>query len=133
VGGWANDRFGSLRTIAVQLTVLVAMMCVLPLTEGNLPATVATLVVWGVAGFGMTAPQQSRLVSLSPGQAPLLLSLNSSMLYLGTALGAVVSGASISMVGFAHLGWIGAPFGMLALITLAFDRAPKLVAIGQAV
>ncbi len=133
VGGWANDRFGSLRTIAVQLTVLVAMMCVLPLTEGNLPATVATLVVWGVAGFGMTAPQQSRLVSLSPGQAPLLLSLNSSMLYLGTALGAVVSGASISMVGFAHLGWIGAPFGLLALITLAFDRAPKSVAIGQAV
>ncbi len=132
VGGWANDRFGSLRTIAVQLTVLVAMMFVLPLTEGHLAWTVATLVVWGVAGFGMTAPQQSRLVSLSPGQAPLLLSLNSSMLYLGTALGAVVSGTSVSLVGFAHLGWVGAPFGLAALLTLAFDRAPKATAATQA-
>ena len=132
VGGWANDRFGSLRTITVQLSVLVAMMGVLPLTAGHLVWTVMTLVVWGVAGFGMTAPQQSRLVSLSPKNAPLLLSLNSSMLYLGTALGAVVSGASVGSVGFAHLGWIGAPFGLLALLTLAFDRAPAAAPVSQA-
>jgi DHA1 family inner membrane transport protein len=123
LGGWANDRFGSLRTIAAQLTVLVSMMCLLPLTQGYLPATIVTLVVWGLAGFGLTAPQQSRLVNLSPAQAPLLLSLNSSMLYLGTALGAVVSGALIDSVGLARLGWVGAPFAMAALLTLVFDRA----------
>lgn len=124
VGGWANDRFGSLQTIRVQLSVLVSMMCLLPLTQGHVLATVAILVAWGIAGFGLTAPQQSRLVSLSPAQAPLLLSLNSSMLYLGTALGAVVSGASINAVGFVHLAWVGAPFGLAALLTLVFDRAP---------
>lgn len=70
------------------------------------------------------APQQSRLASLSPAQAPLLLSLNGSMLYIGTALGAVISGALIDSVGFAHLGWVGAPFGLLAILTLVFDRAP---------
>lgn len=121
-GGWATDRFGSLNTIGVQLGVLVSMMCLLPLTQGHIPATLATLVVWGVAGFGLMAPQQSRLATLSPAQAPLLLSLNSSMLYIGTALGAVISGALIDAVGFAHLGWVGAPFGLLALLTLAFDR-----------
>ena len=125
LGGWANDRFGSLLTLRIQLTVLVSTMCLLPLTQGNLPATVATLVVWGIAGFGLTAPQQSRLVSLSPMQAPLLLSLNSSMLYAGTALGAVVSGALIQSVGVTHLSWVGAPFGLAALVTLAFDRAPN--------
>ena len=123
IGGWANDRFGSLRTIRIQLTVLVGMMCLLPFTQGHLLATVATLVVWGTAGFGMTAPQQSRLVSLSPTQTPLLLSLNSSMLYLGTALGAIVSGALIQSVGLANLSWVGAPFGLAALLTLVFDRA----------
>ena len=81
------------------------------------------MVVGGMAGFGLTAPQQSRLVSLSPTQAPLLLSLNSSMLYLGTALGAVVSGTVIQSVGLANLSWVGAPFGLAALLTLAFDRA----------
>ena len=123
-GGWANDRFGALRTIRVQLLVLVGMMCLLPLSRGSLGATVVTLMVWGVAGFGLTAPQQSRLVSLSPAEAPLLLSLNSSMLYLGTALGAVVSGALAGQVGMANLSWVGAPFGLAALLTLWFDRVP---------
>jgi len=126
VGGWANDRFGSLQTTRVQLSVLVSMMCLLPFTQGHVLATVAILVAWGIAGFGLTAPQQSRLVSLSPAQAPLLLSLNSSMLYLGTALGAVVSGALINTVGFVHLAWVGAPFGLAALLTLVFDRAPRV-------
>ena len=123
LGGWANDRFGALPTIAAQLTVMVVMMCVIPLTQGHLLLTIITLVVWGLAGFGLTAPQQSRLVSLSPSQAPLLLSLNSSMLYLGTALGAIVSGALIDTVGLVKLGWVGAPFALAALLTLVFDRA----------
>ena len=122
LGGWANDRFGPLRTLRVQLAVLVSMMGLLPFTQGYLMATVGALVVWGLAGFGMTAPQQSRLVSLSPAQAPLLLSLNSSMLYLGTALGAVISGALINVVGLPNLGWVGAPFGLAALGTLWFDH-----------
>jgi DHA1 family inner membrane transport protein len=124
LGGWANDRYGSLHTIRVQLALMVSMMCLLPLTQGHLALTITTLVVWGVAGFGLTAPQQSRLVSLSPAQAPLLLSLNSSMLYMGTALGAVISGALINSVGLAQLGWVGAPFALAALLTLVFDRAP---------
>ena len=124
LGGWANDRFGSLRTITVQLMVLFAMMCLIPLTQGSLVATIVTLVIWGLAGFGLTAPQQSRLVSLSPTQAPLLLSLNSSMLYLGTALGAIVSGSLINSMGLARLGWVGAPFALAALLTLVFDRTP---------
>ena len=132
IGGWANDKFGSLATLRVQLTVLVSMMCLLPLTQGQLLATIATMVVWGIAGFGMTAPQQSRLVNLSPAEAPLLLSLNSSMLYFGTALGAVVSGALIPSVGLANLSWVGAPFGLAALATLWFDRAPATSSLPQA-
>ena len=133
LGGWANDRFGSLPTLSVQLTVLVSMMSLLPLTQGHLTATVIIMVIWGVAGFGLTAPQQSRLVSLSPAHAPLLLSLNSSMLYAGTALGAVMSGAVIQSVGLANLSWVGAPFGLAALGTLWFDRAPATNPLAQTV
>ena len=127
MGGWATDRFGALRSMRVQLAVLVAMMCLLPITRGHVPATMAVLVLWGIAGFGLMAPQQSRLATLSPAQAPLLLSLNGSMLYVGTALGAVVSGALLDQVGFAQLGWVGVPFGLLAMLTLVFDRMPARV------
>jgi DHA1 family inner membrane transport protein len=116
LGGAANDRFGALRSLRVQLVVLGATMLLLPLTAGSWPALVATLLVWGCAGFGMMVPQQSRLAALAPDAAPLLLSLNTSMLYLGTAAGAVVGGAMAAHLGFAQLGWAGAPFVAAALV-----------------
>lgn len=125
-GGWANDRFGPLRTMRVQLLVLALTMGVLPLTAGHALATSAALIVWGLAGFGLMAPQQSHLASLSPGQAPLLLSLNGSMLYLGTALGAVFSGALLDQVDVSRLAWVGMPFCLLALLTLAFEPGPSM-------
>lgn len=122
LGGWANDRFGARRSLVVQLSVLGLTMALLPLTQGNYVLLVATLVVWGVAGFGMMSPQQSRLAALSPRQAPILLSLNTSMLYFGTALGAAVGGAVVGSVGFAHLAWVGVPFALAGLGTLAINR-----------
>ena len=122
IGGWANDRFGAIRSSIAHLSLLALMMALLPLTKGNVPLTLVTLVVWGVAGFSMMAPQQSLLAGLSATQAPLLLSLNGSMVYVGTALGSVISGALIATLGFAQLSWVGLPFVLLALLTLAFDR-----------
>lgn len=124
-GGWANDRFGPMRTMRVQLLVLMSTMLVLPLTGGHPVATLAILIAWGLAGFGLMAPQQSHLASLSPAQAPLLLSLNGSMLYAGTALGAIISGSLLDRVDFSRLGWVGVPFCLLALLTLAFEPAAR--------
>jgi DHA1 family inner membrane transport protein len=125
IGGAANDRYGALRTLRVQLAVLLSTMALLPLTAGSWPLMVATLLVWGCAGFGMMVPQQSRLAALAPAAAPLLLSLNTSMLYLGTALGAIVGGALAADLGFSHLGWAGAPFVAAALvIALASHTVP---------
>ena len=104
--------------------LLIILMLALPLTCGHPPATLVVLVLWGIAGFGMMAPQQSLLAGLSSVQAPLLLSLNGSMLYLGTALGAVISGSLIGHLDLSQLSWVGVPFGLLALGTLAFEHTP---------
>ncbi|MBO0237317.1 hypothetical protein, partial [Vibrio parahaemolyticus] len=58
----------------------------------------------------------------APAQAPLLLSLNTSMLYFGTALGAAVGGAASSAIGFDHLSWQGVPLAVAGLATLPFGR-----------
>ena len=118
VGGAANDRFGERRTLSTQLLVLATTMMVLPLAAGQWPLMMAVMLLWGTAGFGMMAPQQSRLAALAPAQAPLLLSLNSSMLYIGTAAGAVLGGAAVPWLGFAQLSWAGAPLALLALAVL---------------
>jgi len=102
----------------VQLGLLGATMALLPLTAGSWPALIIVLLAWGIAGFGMMAPQQSRLAALAPAQAPLLLSLNASMLYLGTASGAIVGGALASGLGLQQLSWAGLPFVAVGLALL---------------
>jgi len=118
IGGWANDRFGTRRTLTVQLAVLGSMMALVPLTQGQHGLMVTAFVIWGIAGFGMMTPQQSRLAALSPSQAPLLFSLNTSMLYFGTALGALAGGAFSAPLGLARLAWLGVPLAALGLFTL---------------
>jgi len=115
LGGAANDRIGPQRTLTMQLTGLALMMLLLPLTAGSWPWMMGVMLLWGTAGFGMMAPQQSRLATLAAAQAPLLLSLNSSMLYVGTALGALLGGLAAPWMGFDHLSWASAPLALLAL------------------
>jgi MFS transporter, DHA1 family, inner membrane transport protein len=128
-GGRLSDRFGPRRTLLVQLSILGLTMLVLPLTAGSWPALVAVLLVWGCAGFGMMVPQQSRLAAMAPTQAPMLLSLNTSMLYLGTALGAVVGGALADRLGLAQLGWAGVPFVAIALVILVAGHTSSPAAL----
>jgi MFS transporter, DHA1 family, inner membrane transport protein len=126
LGGLVVDRIGPVRTIRVQLALLAFMMVLVPLTRGHHALTVLVFVIWGMAGFGLTAPQQVLLVARSPQQAPMLISLNASMLYVGTALGAVISGALVASFGFDKLAWVGLPFALLALATLWFDTQMQL-------
>lgn len=125
LGGWASDRFGPVPTLVVNLLVLCLMMALVPLTAGHHGLCILVFVVWGLAGFGLMAPQQSRLASQAPLQTPLLLSLNSSMMYIGTALGAAISGAFLGSMGFERLAWVGLPFAVLAWLTLWWDRQRK--------
>lgn len=131
VGGWASDRFGAVRALRVSLALFTATTVLLPFTQGSYPLVMSLFIVWGVVGFSLAAPQQSRLASLAPAQAPLLLSLNGSMIYLGTALGTILSGALIDTLGFVHLSWAGVPFAVLAYVTLWFDQA-KAASVAQA-
>jgi DHA1 family inner membrane transport protein len=118
LGGWATDRFGAAASLRVLMAAFALALALVPLTEGRYPAMVSTFMGWGVAGFGMMAPQQSRLAGASPAQAPLLLSLNSSMMYFGMALGAAVGGAVLPLVGFARLSWVGLPLALAAYALL---------------
>ena len=108
--------------------LLGVMMLLLPLTRGNYVLMAIVFVFWGIAGFGMMAPQQTRLAALSPVEAPLLLSLNSSMLYLGTALGAAIGGVASASIGFSRLSWVSLPIALVALGTLwiSTDNAAQL-------
>ena len=120
-GGRAADRLGPARSLSVSLSGLSLCLVLLPLTAGHLWSMVAVLMVWGVCGFSMMAPQQVRLAQLAGPDTPLALSLNNSMLYLGIAVGAAVGGAALTQVEPRYLPWVGAPFALVALIWLRWS------------
>lgn len=114
LGGRAADRLGPRRTLLGGLAGLTASLALLPLTRGHAWAMLPVVMLWGAAGFCLMAPQQLRLARIAGAQTPLALSLNSSVLYLGTAAGAALGGAALVRLDAGDLPWVGAPVALLA-------------------
>jgi len=114
LGGRAADRLGPRRTILGGLALLAASLALLPLTRGHAWTLLPLVMVWGAAGFSLMAPQQLRIARIAGLQTPLALSLNSSVLYLGTAAGAALGGVAIAHLDAGTLPWVATPVALLA-------------------
>lgn len=131
LGGWLTDRIGPRRTLFWLMGGMVLSMLTVPLTAGQHLFTVAAFSLWTLSGFGIMTPQQSRLAEQAFAQAPMLLSLNASMLYVGMALGAASGGAAIGWLGFERLSWLGAAFAVAGWLTLMRRTGVRQTAAGR--
>ncbi|MFE6871323.1 MFS transporter [Kitasatospora sp. NPDC057692] len=99
LGGRLVDRVGVRRVLLVGSTVAAAAFLALPWAGRSMPGALAYAVVTPLAGWAVSVALPHRLASLDPGNAQLLISLNSSALYLGTAAGGAVGSAAIALLG----------------------------------
>lgn len=113
--GTLADRFGARLVVGGAVTLLAASLLVLPFATGSFAAAAVVIVVYGIAAWGITAPQQSRLITLNPESAPLLISLNAAFLYLAIALSGVIGAVGISIIEARNISLIGAAVAVLAL------------------
>lgn len=70
----------------------------------SLPATALAVLVWGLGNFAFISAQQARLAQTAPALASASIALNSSSLYAGQALGAVLGGLVVAAFGYDLLG-----------------------------
>jgi predicted MFS family arabinose efflux permease len=75
-------------------------------------------VFWGLGVFASNSSQQARLAAASPQLSGASIALNTSMMYLGQAVGTTFGGATISAVGYA---WLPLPAVLLLLVALALS------------
>jgi predicted MFS family arabinose efflux permease len=75
----------------------------------------------GLRKLGVITAQQARLVALDPALAPVSLSLNSSAIYFGSAMGAAAGALVIADRATERLGWVAAAFGLAALLSVLFS------------
>ncbi|WP_354142191.1 MFS transporter [Bradyrhizobium sp. RT11b] len=135
LGGTAADYWGARYTVIVGcgLTLLAYLVLSLGAALGPAHALLALLpaiLLWGLSSWGLITAQQARLVALAPTLAAVSLSLNSSAIYLGSAMGAAVGALVIADGPVGRLGWVAAGFSLAALLTVLASTAGRQVEVG---
>ncbi|MBX7549669.1 MFS transporter [Streptomyces sp. NPDC004232] len=103
--------------VACVLTLLTAAHLVMPAAARFSWALAVPLVVWGAAGWALQVPQQHQLIAAQPEQAPVAVALNSSAVYLGSAIGSALGGTVIAAgVAPRALPYCTAGLALLALV-----------------
>ena len=115
IGARTIDRLGPPRVVLIALGVMLAAFVLWPLTRASLAATVVVLGLWGLGCFAANSAQQVRLVGLSLRLAPASVAFNSSAIYLGQALGAVLGAVVIAAVGLDGLSYAGVAIFIAAI------------------
>jgi predicted MFS family arabinose efflux permease len=124
IGGYAADHWDLRAYVAALFAILalafiaLSMVVSQPIGPFTKPLVILGIAVWGVAGWGMPAAQQARLVERDPRHAAVLISLNASALYLGSAVGAALGSLTIAYLSITKLGFIAAVMEGLGLAVL---------------
>jgi predicted MFS family arabinose efflux permease len=130
LSGSTADRWGGRSTViaAAALALLAYLAFSLGAAVGPAwawPVILPAILLWGMASWGLITAQQARLVALAPALAPVSLSMNSSAVYLGSAIGAAVGAVVIADGATERLGWVAAGFGLAALMSVLLSGSSK--------
>jgi predicted MFS family arabinose efflux permease len=126
LSGSAVDRWGARNTViaggGLALVAYLALSLSTALgTARAVPVMLPAILLWGLASWGLITAQQARLVALAPALAPVSLSMNSSAIYLGSAMGAAAGALVVDDGATVWLSWVAAGFGLAALLSVLFS------------
>jgi predicted MFS family arabinose efflux permease len=110
------NRIGAARMIMVLLALMLVSLVMWPAVRGVVWLTLIPLALWGLACFSTNSSQQARLMGIAPALASASIALNTTMIYLGQAIGAFAGGALIKQGAMNQLVWAGAAFMAVAMV-----------------
>lgn len=109
-------RFGNDVLSAASILGLIIGIAALALAFGNFGFGLGAIFVWGLGSFSVTSLQQSRLVRAVPSLASVTVALNTSVLYLGQAIGVMTGSLAIQGSITPLVAWLAMPFVCAALL-----------------
>lgn len=127
LGGQLADAKGSKFTIVTGLLLQGATLVLFSLAGVHVVLLVLVLMIFMLGTWSISPAQQLLLVTLVPRNPDMALSVNTSFIQFGFALGSALGGFVISRTSVLHLNWAG-----LAAVAIALILALRLFKIRKA-
>ncbi|MFD4529540.1 MFS transporter [Streptomyces sp. NPDC058470] len=115
IGGRLVDKWGPRAVILTSSTAYVVLAATAPWTLRTMPTALVASALTPLVGWGIAVALITRVASLDPPNAPVLVSLNSSALYLGMAAAGGTGSLAIALFGDRWFLLVGA--GLMVLAT----------------
>jgi predicted MFS family arabinose efflux permease len=125
------DIWGAYKTSLLFTTLLFAGVTGWALSAGIYPLMACSVAVWGLGFASTNSMQQVRLVIAAPTLASASVSLNTSVLYVGQAVGSAIGGLLYARDLWYAMGYVSMGFVALALVAVTLSR-PRRAAVSPA-
>ncbi|HYW62652.1 MAG TPA: MFS transporter [Bradyrhizobium sp.] len=116
------DSWGPYRTSVLFTTLMLAGITGWAFSAGIYPLMAMSVAVWGLGFAATNSMQQVRLVAAAPRLASASVSLNTSVLYVGQAVGSAIGGILYSRGLLQASGYAGMGILALALTLVVWSR-----------
>lgn len=107
IGGQLADARGVKFTVFLGLILQGVTLLLFALAGVNLLVLILVLMIFMLATWGISPAQQLYLVKLAPRNPDIALSVNTSFIQFGFALGSGLGGLVISRTSVLYLNWLG--------------------------
>ncbi|MDA9403555.1 MFS transporter [Bradyrhizobium sp. CCBAU 45389] len=116
------DTWGPYRTSLLFTCLVLAGITAWALSAGTIALMAIAVAIWGLGFASTNSMQQVRLVAAAPPLAPATVALNTSVLYIGQAVGSATGGLLFARELLHAIGFVAVGFVVLALVLVILTR-----------
>ena len=124
------DSWGAYKTSLLFMSLILIGIGGWALSAGIFPLMAVSVAIWGLGFASSNSMQQVRLVAAAPPLAPASVSLNTSVLYVGQAVGSAIGGMLFARDMLHGAGYVAMGFVALALMVVLLTRPRPAIAAG---
>jgi MFS transporter, DHA1 family, inner membrane transport protein len=121
------DSWGAYKTSLLFTVLMLTGVTGWAVSAGIYPLMACSVAIWGLGFASTNSMQQVRLVSAAPALASASVSLNTSVLYIGQAVGSAIGGVLYARDLLYGAGYVAMGFIALALMTVILTKPRRAV------
>jgi predicted MFS family arabinose efflux permease len=125
------DSWGTYKTSLLFTSLLFAGVTGWALSAGTYALMAASVAIWGLGFASTNSMQQARLVAAAPALASASVALNTSVLYVGQAIGSAIGGVLYARDLLHGAGYVAMGLVALALLTVMQTKSHANSSVAQ--